>query len=222
MKRSKIFLASVLIAGLASPLVWAQENDENTIDYDSIVRELSTSSSRYKTPAGYAGDPLANVMFHGGVAYTTSYVVIDPEFGAKLNGVLKGVEFNFGIDLLSRYWVAEGSVRSYQPENLDRNTQISLREFDLRVVYNDDLNQAMKYRLGTGLSSRYLTFKSRIPSEVVRDRYTTPSSIIFAGAQLSLSDKVSIGPDIAYRSALVDDTVDKKSFDANIKLNAHF
>ncbi len=222
MKRSKIFLVSVLVAISLSSFVEAQEEETNMIDYDSIVRELSTTSNRYKVSSNYNGDPLANVLFHGGVAYTTSYLVVDPEFGAKLNGVLKGVEFTFGIDLLSRYWVAEGSVRSYQPENLDRNTQISLREFDLRLVYNDDLNQTMKYRLGIGLSSRYLTFKSRIPSEIVKDRYTTPSSIIFAGTQLSLSEKVSIGPDIAYRSALVDDTVDKKSFDANIRLNAHF
>lgn len=222
MKRSKIFLTSILITSLLTPLVEAQDSSESVIDYDSIVRELSTSSSRYKAPTDYGGDPLANVMFHGGAAYTTSYVVIDPEFGAKLNGVLKGVEFSFGIDLLSRYWVAEGAVRSFQPESLDRNTQISLREFDLRFAYKSDLGPAMKYRLGGGLSSRYLTFKTRIPSEVVRDRYTTPSSIIFAGAQLNISDKISIGPDVAYRSALVDDTVDKKSFDANIKLNAHF
>ena len=218
-----LFLISITITILSfnSPFVQAYEaDDDNTIGYDSIVRELK-STSTYREPIA-PSDPFSEILFHGSMGYTSSYVIIDPEYGNKMHGVLKGVEFTLGIDLLSKYWLAEMSIRSFQPEDLSPQTQISLREFDLKIIYHDDLSRSMSYRLGAGLSSRYLKFKSRVSEEVVKDRYTTPSSILTGGIQVHISKIISIGPDLAYRTALIDDTVDKQSFDANIKLNAQF
>jgi hypothetical protein len=203
-----------------SPLVQAQY-EENEISYDALVSELKNTTTT-RLPDTESGDPFAQILFHGGVAYSTSYLVISPEQGGSLSGLLRGVEFTFGIDLLSRNWLAEGAVRSYQPENLNKATQVSLREFDLKLVYNDEMSRNLRYRVGGGLTSRYLTFNRRDADRVLKDRYTTPSSVVFVGAQVKLGPKLSIGPDLSYRSSLVDETVDKKSFDANVRLSAHF
>lgn len=222
MKRHLLIFTCIL--GFSSNLALGQDQestDPNLIGYETLVEELS-SQSTYQREYESSGDPFSEVLFHGGIAYATSYVVIEPEAGGSLNGVLRGVEFSFGIDLLSRHWIAEGAVRSFQPENLDSKTQISLREFDLKLVHQDTLSDKTSYRLGAGLTSRYLKFRSRVPSRVVKDRYTTPGALFFIGAEIFISPKISFGPDVSYRTALIDETVDRQSLDANLRLNAHF
>ena len=97
---------------LNSAFVQAQVEDENLLDYDSIVRDLSSSTSQLETPL-VSSDPFAQLLFHGGLGYATSYIIVDPENGPVINGVLKGIEFSLGIDLLSRNWMAEGAVRAF-------------------------------------------------------------------------------------------------------------
>lgn len=218
-KPSQILRIAALSLIFFSPFVQAFEQDE--ISYEALIKELKGNTSTALDPLE-TPDPLNQVMFHGSVALTTSYLVVTPEAGGNLNGLMRGIELGFGIDLLSRNWMAEGSVRSYQPENLNRETQVALREFDLRLVYHDQFARNMRYRMGGGLTSRYLTFNSRDGAQINQEKYTTPSSLFFIGAQVSLGPRWSIGPDVAYRSTLVDETVDKRSFDANLRVSAHF
>ncbi|MEO0335015.1 MAG: hypothetical protein AAF202_01380, partial [Pseudomonadota bacterium] len=168
------------------------------------------------------GMSLENVKLHSSVALATSFITIRPEEAGYISGFLRGVEFNFGIDLLSEDWLAEVSVRSYQPDDINSDTQISMREFDLKVTYESRLSRSIKGRFSGGLAARYLRFISRNQEEVLRDRYTTPASIFSAGLAFSLTKVLSLGADLSYRTALIDDSVDRSSLDAALRIGAEF
>lgn len=198
----------------------ALSQDEGLVGYDSIIQELS--SNTYRAPSRTSGMSLDQVKLHTGLALATSFITIRPEQGGYVTGFLRGVEFNFGIDLLSDEWLAEVAVRSYQPDDLEIDTQVSMREFDLKVTYEPRLGRALKGRFSGGLAARYLRFISRNQENILNDRYSTPASLISTGLQLSLSRVLSLGSDISYRAALIDDSVDRSSVDATIRMNAEF
>ena len=77
--------------------------EEEVLDYESIVRELSpTTRARVQD---YGGDPLSQVRFHMGVGFTNSILALTgvPE-GVPDRETLKGAQAKFGIDLLSPFW----------------------------------------------------------------------------------------------------------------------
>ena len=199
---------------------FAQAQDENLVGYDSIVRDLSSSTfTRRATPGGMT---LEDVKIHSGVGIATSFITIQPEAGGYVTGFLRGVEFNFGIDLMSESWLAEVAVRSYQPDDIDTDTQISMREFDLKVTHRSALSRSLTGRFSAGLAARYLRFFSRNQDLVDRDRYSTPASILSAGLQLQVTRVLSFGTDLTYRAALIDESVDRSSADATLRVNAEF
>lgn len=221
MKTLKLLKLILIAAFIAPTLVLANAGEDDVVGYDSIIEELSssrTSAESYRPQE----DPLANVMIHGGAGYATSYINLNPEKGEKISGLLKGFEATFGIDLFSRDWIAEGAVRSYQSEELDRETQISMKEFDLKVVHRSELARALSARVGGGLAARYLTVERRVSEEILKPQYTTPSSLIFVGFQAHISPRISLGSDLSYRNSLIDDSIDQSSLDASLRLDAHF
>jgi hypothetical protein len=199
---------------------FALAQDESLVGYDSIVEELS--SSTYSPQRAGTSMSLDEVKLHTGVALATSFITIRPEEGGYVNGFLRGVEFNFGIDLMSEEWLAEVAVRSYQPDDIDPDTQISMREFDLKVTYESRLARSLKGRFSGGLAARYLRFISRNQEEVLNDRYSTPASLFSAGLEFSLTKVLSLGSDVSYRTALIDESVDRSSLDASLRVGAEF
>lgn len=198
----------------------SQAQDESLVGYDSIVEELS--SSTYSGDSLGGADMLSNVKLHTGLGISTSYLTIAPERGSRMNAFMRGVEFNFGIDLFSENWISEVAVRTYQPEDVNETTQISMREFDLKLTYQSQIAQSLRSRFSGGLAARYLKFRSRDADEITKRQYSTPASIMAAGLQYSINKAISIGTDLSYRTALIDETVDDSSFDASVRLDAQF
>ncbi len=210
-----------------------QAQDDDFVSYDQIVKELSqatTSSTRSVLPK-VTEDPLANVLIHGGVSFTNSYLSISPSNDSQtVTGFHSGIEATIGIDLFSRNWRAEGSVRSFGSDKI-QNHEVSLKEFDLKLVYQDLWANRLYYRLGGGMAARYLKHRQLAGEEVTPSaagdlnqtiEYTTPSSIFFVGLGVDIAKRFSIGAELSYRGALIDETIDKSAFDAAFRIDAHF
>ena len=211
------FFVHVFAAMVALALVQSQARAQDA-GYNSIVNELSSS-----TAWPPEGDPLDSVKLHAGLGMATSYVNVEPEHGKTVGGLLAGIETSFGIDLLSNYWLAEGSVRSFNNDHLTRGTIVGLKEFDLKVIYHDTLASQFSYRFGTGLAARYLTLSSTLGERLTdQERYTTPSAIFLVGLSARISGMISVGTDFSLRTAMISDTVDKTALNAALRLDAQF
>ncbi|MEZ4872321.1 MAG: hypothetical protein R2827_08760 [Bdellovibrionales bacterium] len=151
-------IISMMLLVLISTNVLAEEDD--FYSYDQIVKELSGATSTNKTRLKrVVNDPFSNVLIHGGVGFTSSYLSLSPNNDSEtITGFHSGIEATIGIDLFSRYWQAEGSVRSFGNETINKN-QVSLKEFDLKIVYRDYWARKFFYRFGGGIAARYLKFK---------------------------------------------------------------
>ncbi|MGZ3723790.1 MAG: hypothetical protein ACXVA9_12695 [Bdellovibrionales bacterium] len=208
---------------LISTNVWAADEDTSYSNYDSIVNELKTSIDDRPAPPPIGEDfDWQEVALHGGLAFATSFVHVNAPNGAVGTGMLKGVEFNFGMNLFTRTMRAEGAFSSYASEELDNNLKADLKEFELRVVYLPALQDNTTLRFGLGLAARYMNLDSRAGGVWQNYQGSTPSSLFLVGFERKISANVTLGPDLSYRSAIVSDTFDKSAWDASFRLNATF
>lgn len=152
---------------------------------------------------------------------TTSHLTMVSPNGIEQTGFMKGVEINLGIDLFSKYWLAEGSLRSFGEEEFS-HSNASLKEFDLKLTYHNQLFPYIKVRTGGGIAARYLTYTDLDASPATKVEYTTPSSLIYAGIQAELSRMMSLGLELSYRNTMIEETVDKSALDASVRIDAHF
>ena len=201
------------------PFVAHAQLDNDHISYEGILSELSSSSKAPLSPTQNT-DPFASIMLHGGVGLVSSYLNVGTK-SSSLSGLLTGVEASFGIDLFSSYWLAEGSIRSFGSDQIAKDLHISLREFDLKLIHRNPLNQHMLMRFGTGLSARYMDASGPLIPEG-RLMQTTPAMILMLGLQAYLTRGVSLGADLSYRNPLIEETIDRSSLDASLRLDAHF
>ncbi len=221
MKLNKLFIIAVILGFQINAFAVEDDTTEDWMSYDNIISELSVNNST-KAALPASGDPFDHILIHTGVGLATTYVFLSPESGPRVYGFMRGFEVNFGIDLFSRNWMAEGSLRSFGTEELRKNTEASLKEFDLKVVYNDSLSKKLAYRFATGMAARYMDFKYIGAQGPEAKSYSTPSAILSTGLRAKISKAVSLGTDVGYRWALVDDTIDESAIDAGLRLDAHF
>ena len=217
--------ASALLATLifAPPTSYAMSPDgeveESLVGYDDIVRELSvpasagSSSARQET----SSDPFENVLLHGGVglASTLSRVVHD---GKPLDLAQQGLQAALGIDLFSRHWLAEGTARSLSGSR-SGSERSELKEFDLKIYFRDQLTSKLGLRLGGGISARYLTITRG--GALIAD-YATPATVAALGLDYSIGRSVSFGAELSSRNTLIDETIDRSSLDAVMRVDTHF
>ncbi|HVK60231.1 MAG TPA: hypothetical protein VM432_01725 [Bdellovibrionales bacterium] len=217
---SRLLIAGLGLLIFTSPLAHAEDEESQMIDYDTIVDQLhrETNTSKTKRPGGGSDDPFAEVWMHGGVGLATVIQSVHLESGKSHVLNQRGIQAALGIDLFSPNWMAEGTARNFgeSEENAIRST---IQEFELKVLYKNRTGQRLGYRVGGGLTARYLSIKE--PGEAQKD-YTTPSSVATAGLDFYMNDRFSIGADLNGRSAMIGETIDKNSIDGTIRVDAHF
>lgn len=212
----KSLLVCALFQIAAPTTVLAQEEDDAYRGFDSIVSELEMAADEPAPPQ----DDWEEVAIHGGAGLVASYFNVarnTPMEQLSFNGVMRGFQLHFGVNLFSRVLRMEGLFRNYNSETVDvgiRNEVVDLKEFEFRTVYLPVLNDKMKWRFGGGLSARYMTLNS--------EKASTPAASFMAGFERALTPTVSFGPDLSYRYPIISDTFDKGGFDASLKLNAMF
>lgn len=222
-------MKSILVLFIISISPFIAQANDSYIGYDDIVKELSKSSIKSTKIKATTTDPLELVKIHAGVAFTSAQLTVKEFQDNDISGFHQGVELNFGIDLFSPVWLAEGTVRSFGAKKFDNN-KMSLKEFDLKFVRLTPVNHFVNFKFGMGIAARYLTIERAIDPEIVtlnttapqKIEYSTPSSLLTLGLETFLTKSLSLGFDIAYRSAMVDETVDKRSIDANLRIDTHF
>lgn len=194
---------------------------EDLRSYEQIVRELTSpaaTTTRFESP----GDGLDKIRIHASVGATATRVNLKLPDGLPTAASLGGAEAVLGIDLFSQRWIAEGAVRSFTKEDFADN-EISLKEFDLRVIHQVPLWKSVDLRMGGGMSARYLSFaESFADKDQVALEYTTPASVFVLGAQTKFNHLVGLTAELSYRSRLISDTVDRNSFDGSVRVSGSF
>ena len=215
----------LIICGLALVSVnsFASQTDEDFGTYDSyedILQKLSDSRAASSSATLKANRPsrLGTTMFHAGVGIASLYQTVELDGNAKENIENRGVQASVGIDLLSPEWLAEGTVRSFEANNLAW-TKLQLKEFDLKFIYKPRLETLLGLRLGGGISARYSVYSRSHKEDLV---YTTPSSIILAGFDVYLNETVSLGAEASLRTAMVGETIDQNTKDITFRIDGHF
>ena len=134
---------------------------------------------------------------------------------------LSGVHNQGGLSLsLGRNWTPELSTEAsytYFSEVGGSYNLIRLSELTLRGIYQSPNIKNWNIRIGFGLSSRFLNVQGPNPIQV-----NTPSALVLLGVVSYLGPRVSIGSDITFKTATVDDTIDRNSMDLAFKVNTHF
>lgn len=213
----KTNLFSVFILG---SIISAPAFADDYLSYDEIIRNLD--QGRVSAPINRDEDMLDRVRIHTSVGMVGTYVNVAPASGKAFTGLLQGFEASFGIDLFDPSWVTEFGMRSFSEAELnDKQTTLSLREFDLKVVYQPMLTSSLRLRVGAGVAARYLNYDDRLDSKS-RKEYVTPASILETGIMAKLTQMLSLGIDLAYRNRLIGDTIDQSALDSTIKADINF
>lgn len=180
-------------------------------------RDSYRSQNRSKLNSIDFADPLDSVQIHLGVGQIQSSQNLQMQSGAGSVVYQTGLQVTLGIDLFDPTWVAEGTVRSFEGRGLSglgSSANLRANDFDLRIVKRGSLAGSLWWRVGGGLSARTLDLNGQ--------EYRSPSSLGLLGLQQKIGDSMSVGCDLAGRSALTQDTIDRGSVDITIRLDAHF
>lgn len=206
-------------------LVWfiipraSAQDHEDYSGFDSIVRELS--SSHASAPSKPTEGTLETVQFHLGLGLISTSVALDLPKPFKSGSVLmQGFGARFGIDLFSSNWVAEAGIRSFNPEKFSSH-EISLREFDLLVLYHTAPGRSFDFNFGGGMTARYLDITGGGTETTFPHQNITPTSVVTTGFDVGLTRAFSIGVQISYRSSFVSPSADRGSIDGGLQLTGH-
>jgi len=201
-----ILIVSFLV-GISPTFVYAQ--DETS--FDNIVREMkATLAEPLPRPKTIDSDSTRVIA---GAALVGNYV--NANAGSAM---LSGFDLHLGVELFSPQWVAEMNLRSFNNGRVNSATSVSLEDYDLQLVHQNDLQKTVSLRVGGGLSAQYL--KTSVNGNSTTD--TTPCFVALIGVDKAFSPKFSIGPDVSYRLPLESDSGEKSSLDASLRVNFYF
>ncbi len=194
--------------------------EDDFISYESIVNQLK---SKEKAPRKYTKDPMSQVKIHLGVGYVTSLTRVRNVNGQDYRPNLNGFQTSFGIDLLSKYWIAEGTYRSFNETETDQS-RFQLQEFDLKLIHRDYLTDGLSYRMGGGIAARYLQSKilNVDTNEITETNQNTPAFVGQAGLHYAFSKTISLGAELAFRDSIISESIDQRAFDMTIRLDGQF
>jgi hypothetical protein len=216
----KFYLSFVMLGTFSLFILPTIVQAEEDSKFESVVADSKASLIDEK-PGAHESDPLESVQLEAGGSLVGSYVTIAAPGLPGGSVALKGFDFHLGIELFNPHWLTEGSFRSFGSESVAQNFAASLQEFDLKLVYKSDLQKRMQLRFGLGMSARYLKMMdSRNGYSEINDQ--TPALVGILGIERMLTSKVSLGPDISYRAPLVQETSERGSIDASLRLNFLF
>lgn len=197
----------------ASVLSFAQYEN-----YDEIVDKLSKYNDQERTDnQAYRAQTRTYSRAHLGLGITQTFFDADAvAFDSRMQNQ-GGLIINVGVDLLSEKWGIEGSYANFGTNN-SNETRTKLREFTLKGLYKPSINKTWSMRVGAGISSRFLDINNSQTSE----SYKTPSGLFLIGINSYINSVISIGADLSFKTAMIDDTIDKNSVDLAFRVDTHF
>ncbi|MFP5520014.1 MAG: hypothetical protein ACLGGX_08935 [Bdellovibrionia bacterium] len=215
MNTFKHTLLSLVIAPLllASPSVQADSSSYEEISYEDLVEKLSAKKSKYVPTTE---DPFLGVQIHTGIGFVNSfsYFKINDQV---LNRHQNGVQLSLGMDLFSPQWFSEASFRNYGLTETG-SEEWTVREFDLRIGYKEQLDGPWGYSLHTGLANRFFDLRDRVKD--INESGQTPAMMIGLGVTAKVHRQLQFGFDVINKSPIVGDSADKGSLDLTVKVSA--
>lgn len=191
------------------------EDQYEEITYDDLIQQINRQKTVVSNSAPHRFD---NLMIHAGFGLITSVnsVRISNSDTFKYQN---GFQISLGIDLFSAQFSSEAVLRNFGQTHSGSETR-SLREFDLKFLYRDLVDNQVGLRAGGGLGTRY--FKLSDPAIGLDINDSTPAGIIFAGMDAYFNKNFSMGIELGFRSALVTRTADKNSMDLSFRMDSAF
>lgn len=201
-----LFAAPTLVQAAGAP------SEYEEVSYDDLLNELSAKKNSLAKKQNSSFD---DVRLHAGIGYANSFTNISAQ-KQNFNRHASGIQLSLGMDLFSPNWYSEGVFRNYGLTS-SGNEELTLREFDLKLGYTNTLESIWKYSISSGLSNRFLKFKDSTKDIDVDS--TTPSLVVSTGFFAQVHRNLSLGAEVSARTAMVNDTSDKNSFDFAFRLN---
>ncbi|WP_295903902.1 hypothetical protein [uncultured Bdellovibrio sp.] len=201
-----LFSAPTLVQAAGS----SSEYEE--VSYDDLLNELSAKKNHLAKKQNSSFD---DVRLHAGIGYANSFSNISAN-KQNFNRHASGIQLSLGMDLFSPNWYSEGVFRNYGLTS-SGSEEFTLREFDLKIGYTNKLESVWNYTISSGLSNRFLKFSD--PSRDISVDSTTPSLVVSTGFIAQVHKNLSLGAEVSARTAVVNDTSDKNSFDFAFRLN---
>ncbi len=207
----KTFIFSIIVFGVSL-------GSANYESYDEIVSKLSAYEDRKLTDnQAYRSEIRTFSRAHIGLGVAQSF--FDADATALRSGMQNqgGLIINLGVDVMNHNWGLEGSYANFGTQNTS-NSQIKLREFTIKGLYKPPLNKTWSLRMGLGVSSRFLD----ISNPQTNVSYKTPSGLLLFGLDSYISKFISVGADFSFKTAMINDTIDKNSVDLAFRVDTHF
>ncbi len=194
-----------------SSLVQAQNSkskneDYQEVTYDELLNELSTKKSKITQEKS---SPFDEIMIHAGIGFLNSYSEFKVN-GENLNRFQSGMQLALGIDLFSNNWYSEGVFKNYGITT-QNSEDITLREIDLKIGYKDMINNVWSYSFGPGIANRMLKISDTRRNIDINE--SSPSFLLTGGIQAHPNKNIAIGLEANARSAFVNNTADRSSYD---------
>ncbi len=203
----------------APTLVQAQEDDGH---FDKVVAELKAALNEEQEPAPKRDTDFEDTQIELGGALAGNYLTIGDNGAPEGSAMMKGFDLHFGIDLFSPHWVAEAGFRSFGAEKMASNYSASLQEYELRIVHKSDLQKKLQLRAGAGMSALLLKTMDSRDGRYSESLDEAPGWVALIGLDKVVTPKLSLGPELSFRSPLVHDTATRTSLDASLRLDFHF
>ena len=188
---------------------------EDYVEYDSIVNSLKSRDRLSKET-----DPFDEIQVHFGLGVANSYVNFrDSKLIGKSSSLFNGFQVSLGVDLFSKAWMAEGSVRTYEATSVARKS-IRLQEFGLAAIYHTNIISIWHFRLGLGIIGRTIQIQDKIKNSTLQKN--SPASQALGGIYGQVSSWLTMGADLAYVSPLVRDSADGSGAEFMLRADTHF
>jgi len=220
MKRNGIRILGVVF------MLLSLEYRANALADDSKDEYLPIPELNYQNPAKQTDDYsiFDEVRLHAGAAFINSFQDFMIAPGVRERGGVKGVQINFGVDLFSTNWMIEGDLVNI-PETAIGDTRISSNGFELRMVYETPLIEALTVHADLGVASRGYNIKtSARPDGSVangQQSFSSGATVLAAGLDYWVSGQISCGLEFANHLPMANGD-DPSSLDLAVRVNGHF
>ena len=186
--------------------------------YDEIVDKLSKyTTTEVTTKPRYTDSSRTFSTAHLGLGFTQTFYDADAtNFNSRMQNQ-GGFLVTVGVDLLNEKWGIEGSYINYGKLEAS-NSSLKLKEFTIRGLYKPSIAKNWNMRLGLGVSSRFLD----IANAEINQSYKTPNGLFLFGIESYMNSFISVGADLSFKTAMINDTIDKNSIDLAFKVDTHF
>ncbi len=212
MKAFNLKTILILIIFILTPLTNVHAADYNEVTYDDLLSELKSKTTKIQTKNMSSFD---DITIHAGIGYINSFTQLSYE-GSQFIRYQNGIQLAMGVDLFSPFWYAEGVFRNFGVTEYQQE-ELSLREFDLKIGFKNQLRGPIYLNIGTGLANRYLNYSDQ--SKQIKFNSSSPNWIVTAGIYGQLFKMMSLGIELGAKNAVIPRTYDKGSFDFTLRLN---